>query len=80
MPAATKKRRMLVYDQNGRLKKDEPEASTAKKPKITEKPKSIGETREARLSKLKLSQTVKSSFEGDLERLTQEIDELRGGL
>lgn len=68
---------MLTYDKNGNLKKDAPEASNAKKPKIGGKVKSIGETREARLAKV--SQTVKSSFEGDLERLTQEIHELRGG-
>lgn len=80
MPTATKKRRILTYDQNGRLKKDAPEtATTAKKPKIAEGPKSVGETREARLAKLKLSQTTKSSFEGDLERLTQEVNELKGG-
>ncbi|RPB11091.1 DNA polymerase delta subunit [Morchella conica CCBAS932] len=71
---------MLTYDQNGRLRKDKdtPEASSAKKPKIEEGAKTVGETREARLAKA--SQSVKkSSFEGDLEKLTQEIHELKGG-
>lgn len=72
MPVATKKRRMVSYDQNGRMKKDAPEASSKKpkvgeKPKVEEKPKSTGETREARLAKM--SQTVKSNFESDLERI-----------
>lgn len=84
MPVATKKRRMVSYDQNGRMKKDAPEASstTAKKPKVgekpkvEEKPKSTGETREARLAKM--SQTVKSNFESDLERIVH-AKESKGG-
>lgn len=79
MPSATKKRRMVSYDQNGRMRKDAPEASesTAKKPKVEKESKSIGETREARLAKL--SQTVKSSFESDLERIVQDVKDLKGG-
>lgn len=71
---------MVTYDQNGRMKKDAPEASstTAKKPKVGEKPKSAGETREARLAKM--SQTVKSNFESDLEKIVQDAKELKGGV
>lgn len=80
MPTATKKRRMVVYDQNGRMKKDAPEASStvAKKPKVEESSKTIGETREARLAKV--SQVAKSSFEKDLERIVQDVKGLRGGV
>lgn len=80
MPTITKKRRMVTYDQNGRMKKDSPEASstTAKKPKVGEKPKSAGETREARLAKM--SKTVKSNFESDLERIVQDAKELKEGV
>lgn len=80
MPAVTKKRRMLVYDQNGRMKKDAPEASSpiAKKPKVGDNPKPVGETREARLAKA--SQTTKSSFETDLERMVRDAKELKGGV
>lgn len=80
MPTATKKRRMVVYDQNGRMKKDAPEASStiAKKPKVEEDSKTIGETREARLAKV--SQVAKSSFEKDLEKIVQDVKGLRGGV
>jgi DNA polymerase delta subunit 1 len=77
MPATSKKRRMLILDKNGKRRPDVPAEEEEEEKKHAPKKQKVGDTRQQRLAKL--SQVPKSSFEGDLERLTQEINELKEG-
>ncbi|RPA95975.1 hypothetical protein L873DRAFT_1812061 [Choiromyces venosus 120613-1] len=74
MAPVSKKRRMIVFDRNGKRQKDEPSESDEDS---NSHKKVKSETREQRLARG--SQHAPSSFEEDLGRLTEEVNELKTG-
>jgi len=75
MPSVSKKRRMIVLDKNGKRQKEEPVEPD--EDHIPHK-KAKNDTLEQR--RAQSSQHTKSSFEEDLGRLTQEVNELKTGM
>ncbi|KAG0130707.1 DNA polymerase family B-domain-containing protein [Tuber indicum] len=74
MPSAGKKRRIIAFDKNGKRQKEEPTESD--EDRVPHKKAKSDTLEQRRAQSLK---RTKSSFEEDLGRLTQEVNELKTG-